>query len=285
MTTAPLERIVDARLDVPVESRRSVLREARDELRDVVRYRSLVGFLVSSSLRAEGSNTVLGVAWWVIDPMLLAAIYVVVVGGILGRGGEDFPIFILTALIAWLLFTKGARGAATTTMRKQRSMRQVAFPKSIVPLSRVLIEAVHFAFAFLVVLLAALPFGIYPSALALLVVPIALVQLAFTLGVAYFLSAINIFVRDATKVTKYLFRVWFYLSPAIYPVSSVPERFRDVYELNPFAVLFPAYRAIVMDHTLPDFGALAILAGSSLVMLVLGYLFFVRLQPWFAKFA
>lgn len=204
MTTAPPEWVVDAGLDVPVESRRSVMRDARDELRDVLRYRSLVGFLVASSLRAEGANTVLGVAWWALDPMLLAAVYVVLVGGILGRGGEDFPIFILIALIAWELFTNGSRGAATTTLRKERSMRQVAFPKSVVPLSSVLTEAVHFAFAFLVLLLAAIPFGIRVK-----------VNCTSAMGTTSRPKALG----------SYLFRVWLYLSPALYPVSLIRERF------------------------------------------------------------
>ena len=162
-------------------------------------------------------------------------------------------------------------------------MRQIPFPKAVLPLSAIAAAAVHFSVAFLVLLVIAVGFGIYPSAYALLAVPIVLIQLALTLGVGFFLSAINIFFRDTTKLMRYVFRVGFYLSPALYSVSMVPEQYRDLYMLNPFATLMPAYRDIVMYHQFPDFAALGILAGISLAVLVLGYLFFVRLQPMFAK--
>lgn len=260
-----------------------MLRDARDEIRAVIRYRNLLRYLTTSALRTENANTVLGFVWWVLDPLLLAAVYVLLVGVILQRPEPDFPIFVLAGIIAWELFAKGARNMVNGTVRKERSMRQIPFPKAVLPLSAIGAASVHFAFAFCVLLVIAIPFGIYPSAYALLALPIALVQLCLTVGVGFFLAAVNIFFRDTTKLMRYGFRVGLYLSPILYPVSIVPERFRDLYELNPFATLIPAYRDVVMAHTLPDFGALAVVAAASLIVLVLGYLFFVRLEPWFPK--
>ena len=162
-------------------------------------------------------------------------------------------------------------------------MREVAFPKTILPLSQVIGAGAHFLFAFGVLLVVAVPFGIYPSAYALLVIPIALVQLTLTTGVALFVSALNVFFRDTTKLMNYVFRAGFFLSPTLYPVTLVPDRFRPIYDLNPFVTLFDSYRAIVMEHAFPDWSSLALVAGGSIIALVLGYLFFVRLQPSFAK--
>ncbi len=178
---------------------------------------------------------------------------------------------------------KATRGATSATLKKERAMRQVGFPKTILPLSEVIGAGARFAFAFGVLLVVAVPFGFYPSAYALLVVPIALVQLTLTTGVAFFISALNVFFRDAAKIMNYVFRMGFFLSPALYPASFVPDKFRPVYDLNPFVTLFDAYRAIVMEHSMPDWSPLGIVAGGSIVALVLGYLFFVRLQKSFAK--
>ena len=93
----------------------------------------------------------------------------------------------------------------------------------------------------------------------------------------------NVFFRDTAKIMGYVFRMGFFLSPALYPVTMVPERFRPIYDLNPFVTLFDSYRGIVMEHSLPDWSSLGIVAGGSIAALVLGYLFFVRLQPSFAK--
>ena len=283
MTTTPATSSPALPVDIPTPPARSILRDAVAELRAVARYRHLLRYLTTSSLRTENANTVLGFVWWVLDPLLLMAVYVVLVGVLLGRGGPDFPIFILTAIIAWELFAKGSRDMVSATVRKERSMRQIAFPKAVLPLSEMIAATIHFAFAFLVLLVVAIPFGIYPSVYALLAVPIVLVQIVLTLGIGFFLSAFNIFFRDTHKLMRYVFRIGFYLSPTLYSVSRVPEQFRDIYQLNPFATLIPAYRDVVMEHTVPDFGALAVVLGASLVVLVFGYLFFVRMQPWFAK--
>jgi len=283
VTTTPASSSVVLPVDIPVPPKRSLLRDARDELKALARYSHLLRYLITSALRTENANTVLGFVWWILDPLLLMAIYVVLVGVLLGRGSPDFPVFILTAIIVWELFAKGARNMMNGTVRKEKSMRQIAFPKAVLPLSAIAAAAIHFAVAFGVLLLVAIIFGIYPSAYALLAVPIVLVQLTFTLGVGFFLSAINVFFRDTTKLTRYVFRIGFYLSPTLYPVSRVPEQFRDVYMLNPFATLIPAYRDVVMYHQVPDVAALGILAVVSVVVLVSGYLFFVRLQPLFAK--
>ncbi len=283
MTATQADPAVAVPFDLLVAPKRSLLRDAWSEVRATARYSHLLRLLVSSSLRTENSNTVFGFFWWVLDPLLQMMVYVIFIGVILGRAGPDYPIFILTAIISWELLVKATQGSAAATLRKERAMRQVAFPKTILPLSQVIGAAAHFMFAFGVLLVVAVPFGIYPSAYALLVIPIALVQVTLTTGIALFLSALNVFLRDTSKIITYVFRMGFYLSPVLYPVAVVPERFRPIYDLNPFVTLFDAYRAIVMEHSMPDWSSLGIVAGGSIVALVLGYLFFVRLQTSFAK--
>jgi lipopolysaccharide transport system permease protein len=283
VTTAPTEPALALPAELPAVPRRSLVGDAWAELKTTVRYRSLLQYLVASSLRKDTANTVMGIAWWVLDPLLQMAIYLLLVLMIRGAAAPDYPIFILTAIISFELFSKGTTSAVNATVSKERSMRQVAFPKSVLPISEVASVAVHFAVAFIVLLLVAIPFGIYPSAIALLALPVVFVQLIFTLAAAFFLSAVNVFVRDTAKLIRYIFRMWFFLSPALYPVSAVPEQFRPFFALNPFTHFFTAYRDVVMQHTVPDFAAIGVLALVSMALLVLAYLFFVRLAPWFAK--
>jgi lipopolysaccharide transport system permease protein len=265
------------------EPPRSLVHTIGHQLRETARYRALVRYLVSTSLRTESARTVFGYFWWLLDPLLLMAAYVVLVDVIFQRGEENFPIFVLTALVSWKYFMSGTRTAITGTIGKERLMRQVAFPKSVLPLASVLAEAIHFAAGIVVVILAAIPFGITPHPVLALVVIVALVQLVFTLGVAFLLSALNVFFRDIQFLTTHLFRVWFYLSPGLYALSAVPERFQDLYVLNPFATFFPAYQELIMEGTLPDLSALGILAAASAAVLALGYAVFVRLEPSFTK--
>lgn len=270
-------------IDLLAPQKRSLLRDAREELNAIARYRHLLRYLISSALRTEHANTVFGFFWWVLDPLLQMAVYVTFIGLILGRGGPDYPVFILTGIIAWELLVKSTQRSTTATVNKERAMHQVAFPRSVVPLSEVIGGGVHFMFAFFVLMAVAVPFGIYPSPYALLVIPIVLVQLALVTGIAFFLSALNVFFRDTGRIMTYVFRMGFYLSPILYPLSAVPERVRPIFELNPFVPLLDAYRAIVMEHTFPDWASLGIVAAVALAILALGYLFFVRLQSWFPK--
>ncbi|MCA1708544.1 MAG: ABC transporter permease, partial [Actinobacteria bacterium] len=242
MAATQVDSGVAVPLDLLAPAKRSLLRDAWGEVRAIARYRHLLRLLVSSSLRTENSNTVFGFFWWVLDPLLQMAVYVIFIGVLLSRGGPDYPIFILTAIISWELLVKATQGSAAATLRKERAMRQVAFPKAILPLSEVIGAGAHFVFAFGVLLIVAVPFGIYPSASALLVIPIALVQLTLTTGIALFISALNVFFRDTTRIITYVFRMGFFLSPALYPASIVPDRFRPIYDLNPFVTLFDAYR-------------------------------------------
>ena len=283
VTATQADPAVAVPLDLLAPPKRSLLREAWDEVRATGRYRHLLRILVSSSLRTENSNTVFGFLWWLLDPLFQMTVYAVFIGVLLARAGPDYPIFILTAIISWELLVKATQGSARATLRKERAMRQVAFPRTILPLSQVIGAGAHFFFAFGVLLLVAVPFGFYPSAYALLVIPIALVQLTLTTGIALFVSALNVFFRDTVKIMAYVFRAGFFLSPTLYPVTLIPDRFRPIYDLNPFVTLFESYRRIVMEHSLPDWSSLGIVAGGSIVALILGYLFFVRLQQSFAK--
>lgn len=251
--------------------------------RDVWRFRHLVRYLVTASLKTENVGTVFGFLWWLLDPLLLMAVYTVLIDLVLRRGGAHYPLFVLAAILSWEFFSRATRNSMGFTLQRERAMRQVAFPKSVVPLSATLAEGVHFLMALALYLVFALPFGVYPSPLALLAIPIAFVQMLFTLGFAFFLAGLNMFFRDTNHLSDYLFRLWFYLSPGLYSESLIPHRFRTVYDLNPFATLFNSFRDVLLDHRLPSFAALGGIAGVSLVVLLAGYLYFVSVEPSFAK--
>jgi lipopolysaccharide transport system permease protein/teichoic acid transport system permease protein len=273
----------EALLEPPLYARRGPVREAWRQAAATLRYRPLIRYMVSSSLRTQNTGTIFGHLWWLLDPLLLMLVYVVLIDVVLERGGENYPLFVFIAVVAWKYFAATSRNAMALTVGKERLMRQVAFPKTVLPLSAVLGGTIHFAFALVVVVIFAVPFGIYPHVTLPLVLLVAAVQFVLTLGMSLFLSALNVFLRDVQNLGEYVFRMWFYLSPGLYAVAAVPENYREIYELNPFATLFPAYRSVLLDHSTPDFAALGVVGGFSLIVLVAAYVFFVRLEPSFTK--
>lgn len=267
----------------PLYERQGLVGEAWRELRELFRYRELVRYTVSSSLKLETAGTILGAVWWLLEPLLLMLVYVVFVDVILQRGGENFALFVLVAVIAWKHFSSGCGRAMGNTVRHQELMKQVRFPRSVLPMSAVLGVTVHFVFGIGLPVAVAVAFGIYPAAVLPLVLVVAAIQLVLTLAFAFAFAGVNFFFRDLQPMVAYLFSLWFFLSPTLYPVSAVPAGLRPMYDVNPFTYLLESYRAIIMDGRIPDFGPLLGVAGASLALLAVAFLIFVRLEQSFTK--
>ena len=263
--------------------RRSILGAAGDELRAVARYRRLVHMLISSSLRTENVSTVFGYLWWLLDPLFMMGAYVLLIDVIFRSGVRDFPLYVLMSITAWKYFAAGARDAMALTLSKERQMRQVTFPKLVLPLAAVLAESIRFAVALTIVLCIAVGFGHLPHWTFVALPLVGAVQFVFTLAVAIFLSALYMFFRDTQHVMTYLFQAWFFLSPALYAVSAVPHALEPVMRINPFGTILPAYHGIVLHHAAPDFAALGGVVAASTVLLAGAILFFVWVEPAFVK--
>jgi homopolymeric O-antigen transport system permease protein len=263
---------------------RSLWADALDELRRLTHYRHLARRLFSTSLRTENVGTVFGYFWWILDPLLTGVTYVILVDVILKSGGDHFPVFVFTSVVVWKSFLGSIRNAMGQTAGKIGLMKQIPFPRSIVPLVAVAAEVARFAFGLLALLVFASAFGLFPGWKLLYLPLVVLVQLPLMLGFAFGLSALGLLFRDVDNLSQFVFRAWFFLSPAIYSISKVPGgTARRLYDLNPFAVLFPAYHAIFMGAGTPDLAGLGWVALGSTVVLVCGYLVFVRLESAFAK--
>lgn len=248
-----------------------------------LRWRGLVQYLVISNLKAGQHSTLLGYVWWVLDPLLLMAVYVVLVDVIFKRGVEDYPVFVLSAVLPWKWFNTSISGSIGALLGRERLIKQVAFPKVVLPISETLAQMVSFAFGLLVLLAFVLAYRI-EIGWAILALPlIVLLQLTLTLGLAMFLSAFSVFFRDIRNLLRHVFRLWFYLSPGLYPMTRLPEDLVDVYRLNPFARLFPAYRDSIMYGTWPSAGDLLWLLAVGLAVLAAGYATFRWAEPRFAK--
>jgi len=245
----------------------------------------LIRYLAGSSLRVESVNLWFGFLWWCLDPLLMMLVYTLVVSVILGRGTPNYPLFVMSAMLPWNFFVRATRNSIADTRAKTRNMRQVAFPRAVVPLAASLAELVRAIAALGLFLVFAIPFGVYPSPTALLALPLLAALLVTTLGIAFFLSAFNLFVRDTERAMGHVFRLWMFLAPVLYSTQQVPARFRLVFELNPFAEILEGFRSVLFLHQVPAFWPLAAATAGGLVALVLGFTFFVSTERAFAKLA
>jgi ABC-type polysaccharide/polyol phosphate export permease len=271
----------------------ALLAEAIDEIRS---RRRLVRYLVQADIRKKGADTFFGNLWWVLDPLLQMGVYVVFVSLILSVKTPDYPLFVLSAILPWKWFTSSINDASQSVINQGSLIRQIQFPKLVLPVAATSAAVVGFAFGLIPLLGIMLLYPHRLSPFVLLIPVVAFVQYVFTLGLSFLVGAVNVFFRDLGNVLRHALRLWFYLSPGLYALSVLDESatfranpiLRTIAHANPFATLFEAYRAVIYGKAdtpphLPDFQSLVALLLASLILLAIGTVVFKRLEPSFAK--
>jgi ABC-2 type transport system permease protein len=257
----------------------------RSQLAELVRYRHLVWHLLRSTSKLESRGTRLGLVWWVLDPLLLMAVYYVLVGVILRRNIANYPLFVLLPILAWEFFTRATQGSMALTLSSNQSMRSLAFPRSVIPLAVTLAEGARFLVAVVAFVLCAIPFGVHPNAAAVFAIPFVLLVFVFVLGLSYLLAALYVFFRDTKHLCEYVFWLWFHLSPGIYSLEMIPERYRTIFRVNPITALFEGLRDSLFYGRTPSMPAAQLggVIAIAVILLVGGYLYFVGSERSFAK--
>lgn len=223
LTFLPMETVRENRPRSRV-ARRSSIGLIREAIREVRSRQRLVRYLVQADLTKKGANTLLGNVWWVLDPLLQMAVYVVFITIVVGNRTEGYPLFIFCAILPWKWFTSSVGDGVTAVTSQERIIKQVQFPKLVLPLAAVSSGIGSFAFG--LIPLGGLLVLFYSSHISpwLICIPlIAAVQYVFTLALVVFLSAANVFFRDIGNVMRHVLRLWFYLSPALYGAAQIEK--------------------------------------------------------------
>ena len=252
--------------------------------------RRLIGYLVRADLKKKGADTLLGNVWWILDPLLQMLVYVILVDFIFRRSVPDYPLFIFAAILPWKWFTSSVYDAITSVVGQERLIKQIHFPKLVLPVASTFAGIANFAFGLIplfALLLLFFPHRISPQ---LIWIPaIAAVQLVFTLAFCILLAAVNVFFRDVSNIARHALRLWFYLSPALYSIEIVDRETREnpligaAMQLNPWTWIFGSYRNVIYANGSPHWTQLGVVLLGSLALLALTTLLFKRLEPGFAK--
>jgi lipopolysaccharide transport system permease protein len=252
--------------------------------------RRLIRYLVQADLKKKGADTLLGNLWWILDPLLQMLVYVVLVLVIFQRQIEDYPLFIFAAILPWKWFTSSVGDAIVSVTSQERLIKQIHFPKIVLPFASTVAGLVNFGFGLIGLAgLLVILFAHRISPTLLLIPVVAAVQFVFTLGVTFLVAATNVFYRDLGNVSRHVLRLWFYLSPALYSIdqirhiSSQAPILGTLFGLNPFTVLFEAYRSIIYAGTTPAWSQLGVLTLVSIILLAVATWLFKRVEPAFAK--
>ncbi|MEA2535957.1 MAG: lipopolysaccharide transport system permease protein [Chloroflexota bacterium] len=283
MTAPTTKTIATAR---PRARRGNAVGLVRIGIGDILGHRRLTRFLVGAELKRTHANTAFGQLWWIIDPLLQMAVYFLLFEIMLRQRIEDYPLFLFVAILPWKWFSTTLNQTTLSITGRQSLIRQVQFPKLVLPTAAVLAGTVSFVFGLVALGLVYFFFLDRLSPWVLCLPLIAAVQLVFTLALGTMFAAINTFFRDVQNVMSHALRLWFYLSGALIPLDTLASTHPTLYSilsLNPFAVLFNAYRSVTYGMGPPNWLALLLLLGISVVLLVVAIYGFKRAEPAFAR--
>lgn len=239
--------------------------------------------LISRDIRARYRRSFLGPAWAIIHPFMLMVVFTVIRGIVdIPSDGVPYVIFSYSALVPWTFFSKAVQTGGASIMNNANIIKKIAIPREILPLAAVMTAAFDLLMSGVVLAGMMLWFRI-PVNWSLLWVPVLIVMTGvLAMGIGMLLAALGTFKRDFLLAGNFLMQLWLYISPIIYPMSSVPERWRHLYIVNPMVGILEGFRAVLIKARMPDFGLLAwSMAGIGIVWIIAQPIF-RRMSQYFA---
>lgn len=250
-------------------------------LRQLWERRDFALYLAWGRIRSANANSVLGIFWWVLNPLLLALVYLLVFGVILrtSRGQPDYLAYLITGIFTYYYTREAAASGATSITSNIRLLANLSMPKLIMPIAVIIQAMVGFGASLVVALVINAAYaGIYPGWQFLYLIPAFVIHTVFNFGLAALFARLAVVVADLTNIIPYALRIWLYMSPIIWPLSffeQAPEQIQTILRLNPMFGMIGMYRSALLGYPIVMADLWWSLAWATVVGLV-GITVFVR---------
>jgi lipopolysaccharide transport system permease protein len=253
-------------------------------LRELYQYRALLWSLTQRELRARYRGSVLGFLWTFLNPTLLMLVYALIFGVYLRQQIRFYTYFVFIGLLPWIWFSTSVAAATSAISDRRDLLTKVRFPAQILPTTVVATNLCNYLLALPLMVILGAAYGIWPTWHAIAFPLVVLVQLLFTLALAFALAALNVSFRDLQYIVTNILTLWFFVTPILYFATTIPARFRNLLFFgNPMAIVISSYQAIFYEHRLPDPTQLALVLGISLVLLWISAHIFAAYREEFAE--
>lgn len=253
-------------------------------LRELWEFRDLFLLLTVRNLKARYSQTVLGVLWVVLQPLLYALIFAVIFGRFakLPSGGTPYLLFAFSGLLPWTLFAGAVQRGGASLVIEADLVSKVYFPRSLIPFSYIASAVVDFAASLGVLFVFMFAYDIMPTWRLLALPLFTLLTVSTAAGVTLWLAGLNVCYRDISNALPFLLQIWMYASPVAYATSLVPEQWRLVFSLNPAVAFIDGFRWAVLGESTMTTGMVLVAVLVSAALLVSGMAVFRRVERTFA---
>jgi homopolymeric O-antigen transport system permease protein len=247
-------------------------------------YRDLLYFLTKRELQIRYKQSFFGIAWAIFQPLVLGFILALVFGKLVHVPTQGLPpsVFIVAGLVPWLFTSQAILMGATSLVLDADLISKVYFPRIAIPLAKALSLVFDLVFAFIVVILIGLVYGVSISTNIWLAPAFLLLGVITTFGVSALAAAVNVKYRDVQLVMPMVVQVMFFLTPVVYPASLVPGDWKYVYALNPLSSVIGGFRWAIFDTPAPGLAEICVSVGAALLLLAFALSYFQRTERFFA---
>jgi len=258
------------------------------QLRALWEYRELLYFLAWRDIKVRYKQTVLGVLWIVIQPVVTMIVFSLLFGQLLNVSSGDvpYPVFTFAALLPWNYFASSLNKSSTSLVGSAQLITKVYFPRLLIPLASILSGLLDFAIAFVVLIGLMVFYGLVPTPQIVLLPAFLLLAIVTALGFSLWLSALNVRYRDVNYLIPFLVQIWMYLTPVVYGSTLLPEQYRFLLALNPMTAVVEGFRRALLGPGVESVQLPWVLYVASvaiaIVVLLSGAYFFRRTERTFA---
>src|SRR5882762_3595666 len=258
-------------------------------VRELWQYRELFYFFTWRDIKVKYKQTILGVVWVVLQPVMTVLIFSLFFGRALNVPSEgiDYPVFVFSGLLLWTVFSTGISSAGNSMVANAQIIKKIYFPRLIIPIAAILVSLFDFLVSFFVFLILVIAYGTHINiAQALLYWPLAILLMVMgTLGLSCWLAALNVKYRDFRYIIPFFIQALLFLTPVIYPLSIIHISWiNTVLSLNPMYGPIALFRLPFMAGS-PDFLLIEMSIGSSFLLALTGIFYFRKTEAYFADLA
>jgi len=246
-------------------------------------YRELLYFLTLRDIKVRYKQTLLGVLWVLLQPLLTTIVFTIFLGVLIQVPSEGTPyvLFVYVGLLPWTFFSAAVISSSNSLVNNAHLITKVYFPRSLIPVSAVVGRLLDLAIAF-IVLICLMAYYHVALTWAILLLPVLVTLMTLlAVGIGMVTSAMNVKYRDIGVLIPVLLQLWMYASPVVYPTSLVPGRWQRIYGLNPLVGLVGSFRAAALGAQI-DWSALAWSVGTIAALLICAAFLFRRMERHFA---
>jgi len=253
--------------------------------KDIWFYRELLYFLAWRDILVRYKQTVFGISWSLIRPLLTMIVFTIVFGKLakLPSGGVPYPILVFSALLPWQFFAASFAEVSNSLINNSNMLTKIYFPRIIIPVSTIIVNVVDFLISFVILVILMIIYQYTPT-IQILALPLFIIMaLMISLGAGFFIAALNVKYRDFKHIVPFVVQIGLYISPVGFSSEMIPEKFRMIYALNPMVGVIDGFRWAILGESNHIFlPGLAISATVTLFLLWIGIWYFRKVERTFA---